>query len=270
MDKEISNLQEQKNALSEITNQREYENKLIEAKLKLENAQKEKKRVWREGVGWVYEADQSAVAEAQKELDNLDTQKKISEIDLQTTQLEADKKMLSDISREEELAQQKAQFDAWVRKYNETSGSLNRNINSQFYAALVNPDSTLNSTIVDMGELIADWKARWVAQEESDEEARRIAWEAFTAAETEYNDAEAAYKANNTDTNRARLTTARQNYNTALNNWQTAYTNSQNKGYTSAASYTQTDKGLYSTYAADIAKNGVELYDKTEEWWLPN
>ena len=72
-------LEEQKSALEEINSQREYENKLIEAKIKLENAQNEKKKVWREGVGWVYEADTSAIADAQKELDKLDNEKKINE-----------------------------------------------------------------------------------------------------------------------------------------------------------------------------------------------
>lgn len=51
LDDQINNLTEQKEALQSITSQREYENKLIEAKLKLENASKEKKRVYRAGVG---------------------------------------------------------------------------------------------------------------------------------------------------------------------------------------------------------------------------
>ena len=43
--KQIENLNLQKEAMQNITKQREYENKLIEAKLKLEDAQKQKKRV---------------------------------------------------------------------------------------------------------------------------------------------------------------------------------------------------------------------------------
>ena len=64
--KQIENLNLQKEAMQNITKQREYENKLIEAKLKLEDAQKQKKRVWREGVGWTYESDQQNIEEAEK------------------------------------------------------------------------------------------------------------------------------------------------------------------------------------------------------------
>ena len=45
LEKQINNLEAQKSTLGEINKQREYENKLIEAKLKLENAQKDKKRI---------------------------------------------------------------------------------------------------------------------------------------------------------------------------------------------------------------------------------
>lgn len=75
IDVELNNLESQKTALGEIVHQREYENKLIEAKLKLEDATKQKKRVYRAGVGWVYESDQTAIESAQKDLDALDVEK---------------------------------------------------------------------------------------------------------------------------------------------------------------------------------------------------
>ena len=112
-DKQIDNLEEQKSQLSEINKEREYENKLIEAKLKLENAQKEKKRVWREGIGWTYETDQSSVKAAQEELDSLNTEKQVEELSAQITQLEAEKKSLNDIKTDASFEKMSDSFEAW-------------------------------------------------------------------------------------------------------------------------------------------------------------
>ena len=91
LDRQINNLSEQKTALEQINKEREYENKLVEARLKLEDAQKEKKRVWREGVGWVYESDQAALKTAQENIDELTNQKQISALEQQIVQLTEDK-----------------------------------------------------------------------------------------------------------------------------------------------------------------------------------
>lgn len=100
-------LEEQKSALEQINKQREYENKLIEAKLKLENAQNEKKKVWREGVGWVYEADTSAIADAQKELEELDNEKQINELQTLIDELQAQRDWMTKIT--DDKAFEKAQ-----------------------------------------------------------------------------------------------------------------------------------------------------------------
>lgn len=102
-DKQISNLEEQKSAIQEITKQREYENKLIEARLRLENASKEKKRVYREGVGWVYEADQNAVKEAQENLEQVQREQTISELEQQIKELNYLKERLNQITENKEL-----------------------------------------------------------------------------------------------------------------------------------------------------------------------
>lgn len=101
IDREVENLESQKEALKEITNQREYENKLVEARLKLEDANKQKKRVYRAGVGWTYQSDQAAIESAEKELDALKTEKKISEIDERITTLQAQKQELSEMYEKE-------------------------------------------------------------------------------------------------------------------------------------------------------------------------
>ena len=97
IDTELSNLESQKTALGEIVHQREYENKLIEAKLKLEDASKQKKRIYRAGVGWVYESDQSAISSAQKDLDSLSTEKQISQIESRMLALQGYKEELNNV-----------------------------------------------------------------------------------------------------------------------------------------------------------------------------
>lgn len=101
IDREVENLESQKEALKEITNQREYENQLVEARLKLEDAGKQKKRVYRAGVGWTYQSDQAAIESAEKELDALKTEKKVSEIDERITTLQAQKQELSEMYEKE-------------------------------------------------------------------------------------------------------------------------------------------------------------------------
>lgn len=115
-EKQINALEEQKSALEQINSQREYENKLIEAKIKLENAQNEKKKVWREGVGWVYEADTSAIAEAQKELEDLDNEKKVNELQAQIDELQAQRDYLGDIANKQELEGLKRVYEDWQKE----------------------------------------------------------------------------------------------------------------------------------------------------------
>lgn len=115
-EKQINALEEQKSALEQINSQREYENKLIEAKIKLENAQNEKKKVWREGVGWVYEADTSAIADAQKELEDLDNEKKVNELQAQIDELQAQRDYLGDIADKQELEGLKKVYEDWQKE----------------------------------------------------------------------------------------------------------------------------------------------------------
>nr|DAQ85332.1 MAG TPA: minor tail protein [Caudoviricetes sp.] len=115
-EQQINALEEQKSALEQINSQREYENKLIEAKIKLENAQNEKKKVWREGVGWVYEADTSAIADAQKELEDLDNEKKVNELQAQIDELQAQRDYLGDIANKQELEGLKKVYEDWQKE----------------------------------------------------------------------------------------------------------------------------------------------------------
>jgi len=122
-DKQIKNLEEQKTALQEINNQREYENKLIEARNKLEDAQKEKKKIYRAGIGFVYESDQSAILEAQKNLEDVTNEKKISEIQAQIDQLTGEKEQLTELPDKLELENLKTVYEAWAEELKTSNGT---------------------------------------------------------------------------------------------------------------------------------------------------
>ena len=100
---QIKNLQDQKVALEKVNTQREYENKLVQARIKLENAQKEKTQVYREGIGFVYEADQEAIQQAQEELDKLENEKLIDNLDMIITEMQSQKDWLDQFSDRQEF-----------------------------------------------------------------------------------------------------------------------------------------------------------------------
>lgn len=75
----------------------------------LANAQKEKtKRVWREGIGWIWEADQEAIREAQEALDEFNNEEEIRAIEEQ---------------KEQAISAIEEQIDAW-EKYKESWESV--------------------------------------------------------------------------------------------------------------------------------------------------
>ncbi|MBO7695544.1 MAG: phage tail tape measure protein [Methanobrevibacter sp.] len=100
---QIKNLQDQKVALEKVNTQREYENKLVQARIKLENAQNEKVQVYREGIGFVYEADQEAIQQAQEELDKLENEKLVDSLDMIITEMQSQKDWLDQFSDRQEF-----------------------------------------------------------------------------------------------------------------------------------------------------------------------
>ena len=107
---QIKNLQEQKTALEKVNSQREYENKLVQARLKLENAQNEKTQVYREGIGFVYEADQEAIRQAQEELDKLDNEKVIDSLDVIIAEMQSQKDWLDQMPDRQEFSNLESAF----------------------------------------------------------------------------------------------------------------------------------------------------------------
>ena len=110
-DTEISNLESIKDALGDVNKQREKELELIKAKEALENASKEKKRVYREGVGFVYTTDQEAVKSAQEKVDELEQQKTQDDIQYQIDVLEQQKSILENVAKNEEMVALKESID---------------------------------------------------------------------------------------------------------------------------------------------------------------
>ena len=99
---EIENLNEQKDALSNVNDERQRELDLIKAKEALENARKEKKRVYRAGLGFVMESDEEAITTAQENLDKLNVEKQQEDIQYQIEQLESLKSILENLDEEKQ------------------------------------------------------------------------------------------------------------------------------------------------------------------------
>lgn len=114
LEKQISNLQEQKDALSQINDEREKELNLIKAKQALENARKEKKRVYRQGVGFVMESNEESIAEAQKNLENLNTQKRQESLQMQIDALQMQKDIIEALPNQAQLEQTKKIWELWA------------------------------------------------------------------------------------------------------------------------------------------------------------
>ena len=104
LETEISNLESVRDSLDNINKQREKELELIKAKEALENASKEKKRVYRAGVGFVYTTDQEAVKSAQEKVDELERQRDKDNIQYQIDSLQQQKEILENIENNKQLA----------------------------------------------------------------------------------------------------------------------------------------------------------------------
>ena len=233
LDKEIDNLTSQKEALQDINSQREYENKLIEAKLKLEEATKEKKRVWREGVGWVYEEDQAAISEAKDNLDSVSNEKAISALTQQINQLNADKKNLNDILSDQREATQEGFLKAFEKSDGVTNGSL-----ESF-------GSSIGNFIKTSDENAADRFDKWMNAYNKDRTKGisnlQTAWKNLTTAKD---------KMNKTGLTEEQKKAATENYNAALDKFQTQYSTGVEKGYWSQKDFEE-GGSLYEEFGKD-------------------
>lgn len=114
LDRQIDNLEEQKDALSNINDEREKEVNLIKARNALENAKKERKRVYRQGIGFVYESDEEAIKEAQDNLEELETENRQEALQYQIDLLQQQKNILDNLPDEEEFEQLSKIYSQWA------------------------------------------------------------------------------------------------------------------------------------------------------------
>ena len=126
LDNEISNLQSIKYSLEDVNKQREKELELIKAKMNLENAQKEKKRVYREGVGFVYTTDQEAIKEAAENVDKLEREKDQNDLQYQIDMLNQQKEILANIEKNEQLEHISEMLEDYLGE--ERAGSIGNHI----------------------------------------------------------------------------------------------------------------------------------------------
>lgn len=112
IEKQISSLEEQKAALEDVNNVREKELELIKAKQKLEEAKTNKQFVYREGVGFVAEANQEAIEQAKSEVDRLEKQRSAEQIQIDIDALNTSKAILEKLPEEKQLEALKNSFDA--------------------------------------------------------------------------------------------------------------------------------------------------------------
>lgn len=88
-DSQIESINEQKNALTEANEEIEHQLALEKAQYELERAKSQKTiKIYRKGQGFIYEADQEAINEAQENLDTEEYNNKIYQFDVQLDALE--------------------------------------------------------------------------------------------------------------------------------------------------------------------------------------
>lgn len=111
LSEQIDALEEQKDAIGAVNKERKKELDLIKAEMALENASKEKKKVWREGVGWTWVTDEEGVKEAQETLEEKQTEKRQDDVQLQIDYLEAQKEFIEGLPDREQMEHYKQTFE---------------------------------------------------------------------------------------------------------------------------------------------------------------
>ena len=107
IDKKIEELEKEKELLKKKNEEKEKELKLEQLEDNLRKAKQRTMRTYYEGVGWIWESDAEAIADAQKELDDYRADMAVDEIDKQIDAWEEYKKQWDDVAKNFEIAQNK-------------------------------------------------------------------------------------------------------------------------------------------------------------------
>ena len=259
-DTEISNLESIKDALGDVNKQREKELELIKAKEALENASKEKKRVYREGVGFVYTTDQEAVKEAQDKVDELEQQKTQDDIQYQIDVLEQQKSILENVAKNEEMVALKEAVNGFFGGV--TAGNL---IDAIFATNDPEKQAALRAEIAKSGSAnAAD------VQAEKDKVAAQEALDAYNKALDEYKNTYLDESGN------FKIAEGDVRYKDAINSSLEAITNLENLRSTAvdAAKKAGLDVSAISE-SPNKQNNGERIYGnsdvtfkyQTQDWW---
>lgn len=176
---EISNLESIRDSLDDVNKQREKELELIKAKEALENASKEKKRVYRAGVGFVYTTDQEAVKSAQEKVDELERQQDKDDVQYQIDSLRQQKEILENLENNKQLEN----LTTFVEKIQKALGEDG----SDLFASILTKDGTFQT---NMTETIANGIAKSAEKVKEEEEikATEEAKEKYVKAGQEYDE----------------------------------------------------------------------------------
>lgn len=236
---EISNLESIRDSLDDVNKQREKELELIKAKEALENASKEKKRVYRAGVGFVYTTDQEAVKSAQDKVDELERQQDKDNIQYQIDSLQQQKEILENLENNEQLEN----LTAFVEKIQKALGEDGENL----FSSILTKNGTFQT---DMVETIADGIIRSAekVKEQENLETTKEAAEKYVKAGQEYDEFMSENEKILKDINNPAYTSTYEEYQAKLNTLEDARSN-----YNQAAAK-QPLRGEYS--------NG-EMYDES-------
>lgn len=235
LEDQIEALEEQKDAIGAVNEERKKELDLIKAEMALENAGKEKKKVWREGVGWTWVTDEEGVKEAQENLEEKQTEKRQDDVQLEIDRLQAQKDFLEAIPDREEIAQLKAVTDEWLESISKTTDA-NRQILSLIESEY-NKETTYSGSDYISGKMGSLDEGRKNADKRLGE-----TWDALQAAKQKVDNAK----------NRADYANAIKEYNQALTTYQTAAQAAKNVGIT--APFETTDPVTKKKVASDMEK----------------
>ena len=176
---EISNLESIRDSLDDVNKQREKELELIKAKEALENASKEKKRVYRAGVGFVYTTDQEAVKSAQEKVDELERQQDKDNIQYQIDSLQQQKEILENLENNKQLEN----LTGFVEKIQNALGEDGSNL----FNSILTKDGKFRTNMV---EIIANGITNSAGEVKKEEEikATEEAKEKYVKAGQEYDE----------------------------------------------------------------------------------
>ena len=229
LQQEIDGLQSIKDSMGDINRMREKEIALMKARDALENAKNEKKRVYREGLGFVYTADSQAIADAQQNLEKLETERRQEDVQYQIDTLKNQQDILKNIEENRQLQALEDTFKGALG----SDGTFGEMLG---YLESLNPETqneTIKKAIVDAS------KEELKTVQEKEEKAK---WEKVGSYKTAYENAVKAY-------NNASPSEKKSAYNTmmqAKSTWENSYAGLKNTQFykdneSTYASYTESD-----------------------------